>query len=209
MWKVPKWHKINFPRKWHEHVKVSQNSTFCITEELESAKCTKPYEYPLQIGWISTRITQSRLSGPKRTFPQKGDFGTQSVLCAKRYILEAFPHFPELGLKTLILAMFQALEGSQNLRRAFPWLSPPKVVKCHENCTFGEIHPFAWKWVEFSETPTFTMKSLSGRQRPQKYLKGIVFYNTSSVGHRRAPFLAFLAPFHRNWWNLLNSPRNW
>ena len=48
---------------------------------------TKPYEFPLQIGPNSTRITQNRLLGPKRTFPLKGYFGAKSALWREKSTL--------------------------------------------------------------------------------------------------------------------------
>ena len=61
-------------------VDFHENSLFCITETPKSAELTKPYEFLLQIGPFSTRITRNRLLAPKRTFALKVALGAKSAL---------------------------------------------------------------------------------------------------------------------------------
>ncbi len=104
--KVVKSHNIHFSMKITWNMEFSHKVHFCVTGKPKSAKCTKPYEFPPQIAWNSTRNTQNRLLVPntlftkrrlwreKCAFAQKGDFGMH------------FRTFPARGLKTPIRAMF-------------------------------------------------------------------------------------------------------
>ena len=86
--KIIKWHKIHlFHKNNIKLVKFHKNQLFCITETPKSAELTKQYEFLLQIGPFSTRITRNPLLGPKRTFSLKGALGAKSALWREKSTL--------------------------------------------------------------------------------------------------------------------------
>ena len=82
--------KFTFCVKITSKCKSFMKFHFCVTESPKSAKCTKPYEFLVQIGWNCTRITQNRLLDPKRIFSPKGDFGAKSALWREKATFGCF-----------------------------------------------------------------------------------------------------------------------